>query len=164
MWLINEIRAMFTPPTLEQAFASNDVPCFLPSPVKPKPVERTKRETPKQQNDAYLHDKETNTWAFRNDSTAGVLNNDKDGAVPTLTANDKAVLESQKLWGSERTATGKVNKSGVEANEANAKAKRVWYDGGGAAEIAKATGKSESWGEKRHAAFCAALALDMGDN
>jgi hypothetical protein len=43
MWLINEIRAMFTPPTLEQAFASNDVPCFLPSPVKPKPVESEKR-------------------------------------------------------------------------------------------------------------------------
>ena len=164
MWLFNEMRAMFTAPTLEQAFASNDVPCFLPSPVKPKPVVKRKIEVPEEPADAYLKDSETNTWAFRKDSTSGVIAPDRTKAVPTLTASDIEILEDQKLWGKERTATGKVNKSGVEANEANAKAKRVWYDGGGAAEIAKATGKSASWGEKRHAAFCAALALDRGDN
>ena len=79
--------------------------------------------------------------------------NQNEGAVPDLTAYDIDELKGKTptLWGSENTKRGRVT------NSNNLKAKAAWYAGGNAPAIAKAVNQSDSWAEKRHAAFEAAL-------
>ncbi len=122
--------------------------CLLPPP-------KVRQQVPKQekQGDGYWIDEQTRTMGFR---TATAINQ-QDGAVQHLTDFDIEELKARDLWGNERTARGHKNKRGIKTNIDNAKAKRAWYTGGNAAEIAKAVGLGDSWAEKRHGAFEAAL-------
>ena len=141
--IIQEVRAAFAP----------QVPvigCQLPP-------QKQRTQAPKQakQTDGYWIDESTRTMGFR---TATAINQ-QDGAVEHLTGWDIDELKSKtpSLWGKEITATGKRNAAGIKTNIDNARAKAAWYTGGNAAAIAKSLGLSESWAEKRHGAFEAAL-------
>ena len=137
-WFSLEI---FTPPTPV-------IGCLLPPP-------KVRQQVPKQekQGDGYWIDEQTRTMGFR---TATAINQ-QVGAVQHLTDFDIEELKARELWGNERTARGHKNKRGIKTNLDNQKAKAAWYTGGNAAEIAKAVGLGDSWAEKRHGAFEAAL-------
>ena len=128
--------------------------CLLPAP-------KQRQQAPKQpkQTDGYWINEETRTMGFR---TATAINQN-DGAVPHLTDWDIEELKGRTpcLWGKEKTATGKRNASGIKTNIDNARAKEAWYKGGNAAEIAKAVGLGDSWAQKRHGAFVAALRREV---
>jgi len=135
-----------------------DVPvigCLLPPPKV-----REKAPKPAPQGDGYWIDEQTRTMGFR---TATAINQ-QDGAVEHLTDFDIEELKARELWGAERTARGHKNKRGIKTNIDNAKAKRAWYTGGNASEISKAVGLGDSWAEKRHGAFEAALRLEMQES
>jgi hypothetical protein len=132
-------------------FFTPDVPvigCLLPPPKV-----REKAPKPAQQGDGYWIDEQTRTMGFR---TATAINQ-QDGAVQHLTDFDIEELKARDSWGTEKTARGHKNKRGIKTNLDNQKAKAAWYTGGNAAEIAKAVGLGDSWAEKRHGAFEAAL-------
>lgn len=128
--------------------------CRLPPP-------KQRQQAPKQakQADGYWIDESTRTMGFR----TATAQNQNDGAVPELTAFDLEELKARELWGNEITARGHKNKRGIKTNLDNARAKQAWYTGGNAAEIAKAVGLGDSWAEKRHGAFEAALRQECAE-
>lgn len=125
------------------------------------PVPKIRAAAPKQPTppDAYIENAETVTFGFR---TATAINQ-QDGAVDYLTDYDVEELKTRGLWGQELTVRGHKNKRGIETNTANAKAKAAWFRGGNANEISKAVGLGDSWSEKRHGAFEAALRIEVGE-
>ena len=125
--------------------------------VLPPMVVRAKAVKQPEQRDLYEIDVQKNekenavSGVFGFNTAKAIIQN--DGAVPDLTAFDIDELKSRRptLWGLERTTKGR------ETNANNLKAKGVWSRGGSAKEMATATRNSESWAEKRRAAFEAAL-------
>ena len=123
----------------------------------PLRIERQKAPKQQKQSDGYWIDESTRTMGFR---TATALNQ-MDGAVEVLTDWDIEELKARELWGTEKTARGQKNKRGIKTNIDNSRAKSAWYTGGNASEIAKAVGLGDSWAEKRHGAFEAALRREV---
>ena len=117
--------------------------CVLPMP-KPKPVPVQK---PKAHTSIYEIDPERNHFGFHIDKEAG-----REGAVKWLTAYDRQTLDERDLWG------------GKKVQAQNATAKRLWHDGESTAEAARQMRLSESWVEKRFAAFSSALSEEKGAN
>lgn len=131
--------------------------CLLPA-----PKQRQKEPKQPKQTDGYWIDEQTRTMGFR----VATAINQNEGAVAHLTDWDIEELKGRKpsLWGKEKTSTGKRNASGIKTNIDNARAKQAWYTGGNAAEIAKAVGLGDSWAEKRHGAFEAALRREVEES
>ena len=127
------------------------------------PPQKSRQKAPAQatQTDGYWIDEQTRTMGFR---TATAMNQ-MDGAVEHLTDWDIEEMKSRtpSLWGTEIKANGKRNAKGIKTNIDNARAKAAWYRGGNAAEIAKAVGLGDSWAEKRHGAFEAALRREIDE-
>ena len=126
----------------------------------PPQKQRVQAQKQAKQTDGYWIDESTRTMGFR---TATAINQ-QDGAVEHLTGWDIDELKSRELWGNELTARGHKNKRGIKTNLDNARAKQAWYTGGNAAEIAKAVALGDSWAEKRHGAFEAALRQEMEES
>jgi len=124
------------------------------------PKQRQQATKQSKQTDGYWIDENTRTMGFR---TATAINQ-QDGAVEHLTEWDIEELKARELWGNELTARGHKNKRGSKKNLYNARAKQAWYTGGTADEIAKAVGLGDSWSEKRHGAFEAALRQEIGES
>lgn len=76
---------------------------------------------------------------------------DRQGAVRYCTAYDKQELQNRGLWGFKKVQTQ------------NEKAKTLWFSGETVAAAAKSMGLSESWTEKRYAAFGTALSIERGE-
>lgn len=116
--------------------------CVLPDPVAAKPKAPAAAKEP----GVFEINRETRTFGFRHDKEAT-----RDGAVPHLTAYDRAALEERGLWGGRKV----INQ--------NAAAKKSWHDGDTVGECAKTIQRSDSWVEKRFGAFGAALLDERGE-
>lgn len=116
--------------------------CVLPDPVAAKPKAPAAQKPPS----VFVVNEETKTFGFRDDKEAA-----RDGAVPHLTEHDRAALEERGIWG------------GKKVVKQNATAKTAWHDGKTVGQCAAAMGLSESWVEKRYAAFGAALLDERGE-
>jgi len=79
-----------------------------------------------------------------------------EGSVHYLTEWDVKELKSRGYWGNDHQKRGRIT------NANNAKAKTAWHDGANAAQIGGIVGLGESWAEKRHSAFEAALKQEKG--
>lgn len=133
---------------LTRIFQSFTQPAPVIGCVLPPVVVRAKVvKQPKEERDGYWIDEETRTMGFK---TATAINQ-HDGATADLTAFDIDELRLRGLWGKETDKRGRIT------NSNNLKAKAAWYQGGNASDIAKAVGNGDSWAEKRHGAFEAAL-------
>lgn len=120
--------------------------CVLPPPPAPQP----RRAVPKPKesaSDMYLIDKATQSYGFH---TASAVQQ-RSGASAQLSGLDEEELELRGIWSAARTKVAKTSRTNT------ARAKAFWADGKMVAEIATLMGLSESWVEKRAAAFEAAL-------
>ena len=135
MQLLRTIAQIFTPtPPKPQSL------CVLPRPVQK--VAKGKAAAPVR--DSYLDDKETNRWGFHHGKEA-----ERTGAEKWLTGFDKEALRERDLLG-----------VGRKVQIQNEKCKERWATGDSVAECMAAMGKSDSWVEKRYAAFGAALSKE----
>lgn len=111
--------------------------CVLPAPQE----SRKRPDAPKVKREGvFTINEETRTFGFRDEKEAA-----REGAVSTLTGYDLSVLRQRSLWG------------GKKVQSQNATAKVAWHNGETVGECARSLGLSESWVEKRFAAFSAAL-------
>lgn len=118
--------------------------CVLPYP----PIKQdTKEEKSPPVADMYEIDLKKQEFGFH--SATAIRRN--EGSVYHLTDLDIKELKSRGYWGNEHQKRGRVT------NLNNAKAKVAWHDGANAAQIGGIVGLGESWAEKRHSAFEAAL-------
>lgn len=138
MSAFDQLLSLLTPPAQRSL-------CLLPPP--PQTEKQKKGQAPKAQSDAYLINEATNTFGFRSASDAA-----RTGAETWLTGFDKSVLHQKELTG------------GYEVMQSNAKAKERWALGDSVAECARAVNRSESWVQKRYAAFSAALSKERLQN
>lgn len=79
-----------------------------------------------------------------------------EGSTPHLTQWDVSELNARGFWGNEKTKIGRTT------NAHNARAKTEWHSGLSAAQIGGVLRLSDSWAEKRCAAFQHALSLERG--
>lgn len=127
-----------------------DFPCVLPPPLparRPKPVEVPKPS------DMYLIDQATNSYGFHQATAV----QQRRGAVETLTQTDIAQLVLRGVWSEDTAKKAKVSRANTAALKAH------WAKGAMPAQIESLMGLSESWAEKRFAAFEAALKIDGGE-
>ncbi len=111
--------------------------CVLPAP----PEARKRPDAPKVKREGvFTINEETRTFGFRDEKEAA-----REGAVSTITGNDLHFLRERGLWG------------GKKVQAQNIAAKLAWHSGETVGECARSLGLSESWVEKRFAAFSAAL-------
>lgn len=118
----------------------------------PPPKKQAAKVVEQKQADAYIIQPETNTYGFRSNRATDV----HEGSVPHLTNYDVQALIDRELWGAK-------GRKGATANAKTATAKALWHDGCTPAEIQSGTGMSESWVEKRVAAFAAALSAELSE-
>jgi hypothetical protein len=85
------------------------------------------------------------TFGFRDDKEA-----EREGAVSWLTEFDKAALKERGVWG------------GKKVIAQNTTCKKRWMEGDNVGDCARFMRLSESWVEKRYAAFGAALSDERG--
>lgn len=128
--------------------------CRLPPPTIRQAAPKRAKQT-----DIFAIDEQRAEFGFR----VATAINQQEGAVSDLTGWDIEELKARGLWGSEKTLRGRTNKRGAKTNHDNLKAKAAWRGGGNAASIAKGVGLGDSWAEKRHAAFEAALSNERGE-
>lgn len=120
--------------------------CVLPMPPPPQP--RRAAQKPKETaSDMFLIDEATQSYGFR---TASAVQQ-RSGASPELSGLDVEELDLRGIWSDAWTKVAKTSRTNT------ARAKALWADGKMVAEIATLMGLSESWVEKRAAAFEAAL-------
>lgn len=115
---------------------------MLPMPVQKQP----KGEAPKKEPGIYVISEERRQFGFRSDKEAS-----REGAVKWLTNYDKSELQSRSLFGKTK-----------EVFAQNATCKERWALGDSVAECARHMALSDSWIEKRYAAFSTALSSERG--
>jgi len=123
--------------------------CILPMPPAPKP----KGEKPKKEPGVYDINVQYNkagapvsgTFGFRSDMEA-----ERSGAVDWLTNFDKAALKERGIWGGKKV---------IAQNEG---CKKRWANGDTVADCSRSMRLSDSWVEKRYAAFGVALSEETG--
>lgn len=114
--------------------------CYLP----PKPAPKAYVPPPPPTPSIYEIDKDRQFFGFHMKEAAS-----REGAVKHCTQYDKDALRTRLLWGGKKV---------VSQNEA---CKALWYAGESVADACKTIGLSDSWVEKRFAAFGAALSLEL---
>ena len=116
--------------------------CVLPAPPAPRP----KAMPAPKVSGVFVENAETRTFGFRHERET-----DRAGAVPGLTGYDREILSNRGLWG---------GRAVIEQNRA---AKVAWHNGETVAQCAAVLRKSDSWVEKRFAAFGSALLAEAGE-
>lgn len=130
-------------------------PQITPRCVLPTPAPKVKRQPPPKASTVIDLNVQYNTagkpvsgeFGFHTESKEV----DREGAVRYCTEADKQVLRDRGLLGFKK----------VQAQNENAKA--LWYAGESVGDAGKSLGLSDSWVEKRFAAFGSALLMERGE-
>ena len=131
------------------------VVCVLPPPVQrivvdPPPAPADMYEINVQKN----KDGKAVSGEFGFNTATAILQS--EGSTKHLTQWDVSELNARGFWGNEKTKIGRTT------NANNARAKSEWHCGLSASQIGGVMGLSDSWAEKRCAAFQQALNLERG--
>lgn len=144
------IEEIFTYLTGKYTLPNAAALCVLP--VPPKQKQRTPEQKPR--TGMYVIDEEKNEFGW--DDEASIRRD--NGAVNYLTSGDIDALKERDLW-----TVNEKTKKGRAVIEKNRRAKKAWFDGKTKAECVALLNVSESWIEKRGAAFSAALSDEIGE-
>lgn len=145
--MLATFREIFT--YLTAAPAQPKAVSVLPPPPPPK----VKGAKPKKEPGVYDIDVRYDPKGRAVSGTFGFLDDkeaEREGAVSWLTNFDKAALKERGIWGGKKV---------IAQNET---CKKRWAEGDGVGDCARFMRLSESWVEKRYAAFGAALSVEKG--